>query len=186
MYTITILSPAGTWAKTTRKIWPAALLKARIYAFEAISSLALRDRPIAHKVLNEIGAWSKPMPDTTLRCTFCDGYGVDIYRDPKPPRKPGTRRKQPVPEPGKHYMASVGLKELHAFKSKWPGHGFPDSLARVVFEFEPNGDLVDIEAMTRRNMLLDSRNFDGPALVALCLDAQAKVHPRHAAERAPK
>lgn len=80
-------------------------------------------------------------------------------------------------------MASVGLKELHRFKSTWPCHGFPDSLARVVFEFMSNGDLVDVNAYARRGKWLDTADFDGPALVALCADAQRKVHPQHAAER---
>jgi hypothetical protein len=83
------------------------------------------------------------------------------------------------------YRASIGLKELHRFKSRWPCHGFPDNLARVVFSFEADGDLCDVEAFSRRHPL-DIAAFDGPALVALALHAQRKVHPRHAAERETK
>lgn len=96
------------------------------------------------------------------------------------------KTKQPRPIAGRHYTASIGLKELHRFKSSWPCHGFPDSLARVVFEFEPNGDLVDSNAYARNGKPLDSSAFDGPALLALCNDARAKVHPRHAADRGHK
>lgn len=96
------------------------------------------------------------------------------------------KTKQPRPIPGAPYLASIGLKELHRFKTQWPCHGFPASLARVVFEFMSNGDLVDVNAYARRGKPLDTADFDGPALVALCHDAQAKVHPQHAAERVLK
>lgn len=62
---------------------------------------------------------------------------------------------------------------LDTFKRSWPCHGLPDTLHSISFEFASNGDLVDIEAFDENEKPLDSRDFDGPALVALSQDAKA-------------
>ena len=64
--------------------------------------------------------------------------------------------------------------EIDAFKRKWPGHGFPDNLNNILFEFADNGDLVNVDAKDDNGEMLDTSNFDGPALLALSQDAQAK------------
>lgn len=97
-----------------------------------------------------------------------------------------TKRPFPKPVPDRPYQSSIGLKELHRFKSQWPCHGFPNSLARIVYTFEANGDLVDVEYLARNGRALSwpaGPPGDGPAYVALCLDAQRKVHPQHAKDR---
>lgn len=63
---------------------------------------------------------------------------------------------------------------LDAFCAQWPCHGFPEALDRIVFEFADNGDLVDITAYAARGRVIDSADFDGPALVALSQDAQKR------------
>lgn len=60
---------------------------------------------------------------------------------------------------------------IQLFKATWPCHGLPDNLDSLVFEFEPNGSLVDIEATSDTGQLLDSTTFDGPALLALSCEA---------------
>ncbi len=72
----------------------------------------------------------------------------------------------------------IGAADLIAFKRSWPCHGLPDNLLVVKFQFAPNGDLVDIEAVGDAGELLDSSEFDGPAMVALADDAKAKLAPR--------
>lgn len=64
---------------------------------------------------------------------------------------------------------------LDAFCAQWPCHGFPDALDTITFEFAANGDLVDITAKAVRGRVLDSADFDGPALVALADDAKASA-----------
>ena len=64
---------------------------------------------------------------------------------------------------------------IEAFKRQWPCHGLPSSLHTLQFEFEANGDLCDIIAKARNGRHLDSSTFDGPALLALCDDAQHKM-----------
>lgn len=81
------------------------------------------------------------------------------------------------------YGASISKMELDRFKARWPCHGLPDSLWSLWFGFDSSGDLVEIKAYRRNGRELDSGDFDGPALVALCQDAQRKVHPEHAALR---
>jgi len=67
--------------------------------------------------------------------------------------------------------------EIDAFKRKWPCHGFPDNLNNVLFEFADNGDLVNVDAKDDNGKMLDTSDFDGPALLALSQDAQAKPVP---------
>lgn len=62
---------------------------------------------------------------------------------------------------------------IETFKRSWPCHGLPDNLHSISFEFASNGDLVDIEAYADDGTRLDSAEFDGPALLALCSDARA-------------
>lgn len=68
----------------------------------------------------------------------------------------------------------INENELDTFKRQWPCHGLPDNLMELAFEFASNGDLVDIEARADDGTLLDSAEFDGPALLALAEDAQKK------------
>lgn len=78
------------------------------------------------------------------------------------------------------YGATLDRAKLEAFKAQWPCHGLPDNLWRIYFGFGDNGDLTGIECWSRNGRRLDSANFDGSALVALCEDAQRMVHPEHA------
>lgn len=75
-----------------------------------------------------------------------------------------------------HYRWSIlDRYHINAFKRSWPCHGLPDDLAELAFEFDPNGDLVDIEAKDCQGKPLDTHDFDGPALLALCQDAQELI-----------
>jgi len=69
----------------------------------------------------------------------------------------------------------VRLDEINTFKSQWPCHGLPDNLETITFDFDC-GDLVDIDARDDHGRWLDSAEFDGPALLALSQDAQAKLN----------
>lgn len=62
---------------------------------------------------------------------------------------------------------SVSESDLSEFRRQWPASGL-SGLRGVAFEFDSNGDLVDIRY---RNGTSD--HWDGPALVALSQDAQA-------------
>ena len=64
--------------------------------------------------------------------------------------------------------------EIEAFKRRWPNHGFPDDLNNILFEFADNGDLVDMDAKADNGDMLNTDDFDGPALLALSQEAQAK------------
>ncbi|QXV73543.1 hypothetical protein [Rhizobium phage RHph_X2_30] len=68
---------------------------------------------------------------------------------------------------------TLNRQQIDAFKAQWPCHGLPDNLHSIMFEFASNGDLVDMEAKARNGRILDTHDFNGPALVALCQDAQA-------------
>ena len=70
-------------------------------------------------------------------------------------------------------MTSFTLRydQIDQFKGTWPCHGLPDDLHSISFEYASNGDLVDIEAYDSNQLLLDSGDFDGPALLALSQDA---------------
>lgn len=63
---------------------------------------------------------------------------------------------------------------IEAFKRSWPCHGLPDNLHSVSAEFATNGDLIDLEAYDDNEKLLDTHDFDGPALKALVDDCQIK------------
>lgn len=71
--------------------------------------------------------------------------------------------------------STLHLKEIEAFKHSWPCHGLPDNLYSIAFTFGSNGDLVDIEAKSRNGRKLRIADFDGPALTALCEDAELKL-----------
>src|SRR6478736_1671478 len=70
-------------------------------------------------------------------------------------------------------MPSITLKRayIEAFKAKWPAHGLPSSLNQLYCSFDHNGDIVEIQGWTARGNTLDTRDFDGPALLALTCDA---------------
>lgn len=68
---------------------------------------------------------------------------------------------------------TVGTDHIEQFKRSWPCHGLPDQLAKLACEFASNGDLVDLVASTAEGYTLDTRAFDGPALLALVQDCQA-------------
>lgn len=59
---------------------------------------------------------------------------------------------------------------LEAFKAHWPCHGLPDGLEYLTCEFAANGDLIDIVATDEFGAVMDTHEFDGPALVALTQD----------------
>lgn len=73
-------------------------------------------------------------------------------------------------------MARVIMQheEIEAFKRSWPCNGLPE-LTTIEFEFDSNRNLVDIDAYGEDTLWCDSREFDGPALLALSQDAQAKL-----------
>lgn len=60
---------------------------------------------------------------------------------------------------------------IEAFKRQWPCHGLPDNLHSLSCCFALNGDLVDVQAFDEQEHLLDTAEFDGPALLALTQDA---------------
>lgn len=68
----------------------------------------------------------------------------------------------------------AGVDMLDAFRAEWPCHGFPDTLACVVAHFDARGDLVELEAFSPDGNPLDTATFDGPALLALVADIQAR------------
>lgn len=79
-------------------------------------------------------------------------------------------------------MAEIGCslraRELQDFKDKWPCHGL-DYVYKAWFGFASNGDLVDIKLYNLKGRELNSANYDGPALTALCAVAWDKVRPWH-------
>ena len=66
----------------------------------------------------------------------------------------------------------VSAHEVAQFKSQWPCSGLPDDTS-FTFEFDTNGDLVDLYARRINGFSYDTHECDGPALVALSQDAQA-------------
>jgi hypothetical protein len=64
--------------------------------------------------------------------------------------------------------------EVSAFKRSFPCSGIPE-LSSIVFEYESNGDLCDIEAFDSDNNPIDSETFDGAGLLALSQAAQPKL-----------
>lgn len=76
-------------------------------------------------------------------------------------------------------IITINYSELDAFKRSWPCHGLPDDLEWVSFMFDGRGDLVDLEAVTSVNgslrMVVDTADFDGPALLALSEDARRRL-----------
>lgn len=71
-------------------------------------------------------------------------------------------------------IARMNRREIDAFKTTWPCHGLPDNLHSITCEFETNGDLADLTCRARNGRILDTQRFDGPALLALVNDCQAK------------
>ena len=68
---------------------------------------------------------------------------------------------------GSLYGATIGEREIYAFRQRWPASGL-GGLRNLYAEFEKrNGDLVDLSCNRR-----DCHRFDGPALAALVADAQ--------------
>lgn len=67
---------------------------------------------------------------------------------------------------GSAYTVSVTRRDIARFSGQWPCSGL-DGLKGVRFEYNTRGDLVDIEYTNG-----DSERWDGPALAALCDDAQ--------------
>jgi hypothetical protein len=69
----------------------------------------------------------------------------------------------------------IDRDQLDTFRRSWPCHGLPDELDTIAFEYDVRGeeicDLIDIEARDEDGKLMDSSEFDGPALQALSLDA---------------
>lgn len=93
--------------------------------------------------------------------------------------------RQPMERKMTYYSSTISPDELAQFRRQWPAHGLPDDLVSLTFQFDGDGNLVDIEARSDCDRILDSAEFDGRALLALCEDAQRKVRPDHA-ERNPK
>ena len=71
-------------------------------------------------------------------------------------------------------FVKLNAQKVIAFKQSWPCHGL-DAVRTIAFDFEDNGDLVDIVARGWNGRLLDSSTFDGPALLALANEAQEAV-----------
>lgn len=64
--------------------------------------------------------------------------------------------------------------DIEKFKASWPCHNLPDNLESISVQTGGNGDIVDIEAYAidgNNDIRLDTSDFDGPALLALCIDA---------------
>jgi hypothetical protein len=70
------------------------------------------------------------------------------------------------------YSVAVNRRDLSAFIDRWPCSGLIGLLG-VTFTFAPSGDVVDV---AYRNGNAD--RWDGPALSALCDDAQAYAEGR--------
>ena len=82
------------------------------------------------------------------------------------------------------YGYTVGAVELRQFKSTWPCNGIDDRVNSLHFQWNSSGDLVDLVAQYRNGRRInDAALYDGPAMVALSLDCQAKMHPEHARVR---
>lgn len=73
----------------------------------------------------------------------------------------------------RYVWESIHGVELDMFKRSWPCHGLPDALTEVHVEFAPNGDLIDIECHDADGNILDSAEFDGPAMVAIVGDIRS-------------
>lgn len=67
-------------------------------------------------------------------------------------------------------------EQLRDFKAKWPGHGIPDDVHTIIFEFAPNGDLVDMTGSTEKRMFANLGDDSGAALSALADDILAQVY----------
>lgn len=68
-------------------------------------------------------------------------------------------------------IVSVTSDDVEEFRASWPCNGIP---AHSSFRFEfstRNGDLVNITMHGEHGELLDSADYDGPALLALSHDA---------------
>lgn len=81
------------------------------------------------------------------------------------------------------YGYNVSRDELQRFKSTWPCSGITDRVWSIGFDWDSNGDLVDVRAKARNGRQLGPDDYDGPAVVALSLDCQAKMHREHAIVR---
>lgn len=81
------------------------------------------------------------------------------------------------------YSRTVFKSELDAFKATWPCHGIASNIAKVWFQWDDNGDLIDVRACYRNGRVAAPIAYDGPAILALCADMQREMHPEHAANR---
>lgn len=63
---------------------------------------------------------------------------------------------------GSLYRVTCDVHDVREFKAHWPASGLPDRGVSFVFD-KSTGDLVDMNPET----------LDGPAVVALSVDAQA-------------
>ena len=76
-----------------------------------------------------------------------------------------------VRRPGGYFADALMIQ---IFKNSWPCHGLPDNLERVDADFDFGGDLVNLYAQDHHGNVLDTAEFDGPALAALVEDIQRK------------
>ena len=83
-------------------------------------------------------------------------------------------READVVQQGRSGVFGADHAMIDAFKAQWPGHGFPDDLNCVIATFAPLNELVEVEAFREDGSQLDTDGFDGPALLALVNDIQAK------------
>lgn len=81
------------------------------------------------------------------------------------------------------YGYTAGRDEIQAFKAQWPCSGISDKLGSIHFQWDSKGDLLDVIARYRNGRVAPSETYDGPAIVAFCMDCQRKMHPEHAAAR---
>ena len=77
------------------------------------------------------------------------------------------------------YSALVRHDQIEVFKRSWPCSGIDDKVWSIWFQWDDSGDLIDILAKARNGRQLSSDTYDGPAVVALCADAQRTMHPEH-------
>jgi hypothetical protein len=70
----------------------------------------------------------------------------------------------------KPYSYTITYRQLAAFKAQCPCHEIPDQVTSVTFDFDSNGNLIDLDLSDDNGQGI--YDVDGPALLALSQDAQ--------------
>lgn len=71
-YTVACCITDGTGTVQHRGRWPDAQLLAKRLAYSELESMALLDRPVAHRVMNTVDLWTKPQKSGQLTVSFRD------------------------------------------------------------------------------------------------------------------